>query len=273
MRRILAALASIALAAHAAQPSPEEIVQRSVAANEADWGQAPNYSYTEREVTSAKNGPKKVRTYEVTMIEGSPYERLIAVNDQPLSPGEQQREEQKYRREVDRRKSESPQDRAKRIAKYQKEQRRDHLMMKEMTVAFQFKLVGDDTVDGHDVYVLEATPKAGYQPNGQEERVLLGMKGKMWIDKEHYQWVKVEAQVIKPVAFHGFLAKVEPGTSFLLEQEPVSATLWLPKHFSMNVKAAALGFISKDATHDETYTDYKRIPKTHETAPAVNARP
>jgi hypothetical protein len=36
------------------------------------------------------------------------------------------------------------------------------------------------------------------------------MKGKLWVDREQYQWVKVEAEVIKPVNFGYFIAKVAP---------------------------------------------------------------
>jgi hypothetical protein len=41
--------------------------------------------------------------------------------------------------------------------------------------------------------------------------VLTGMEGKLWIDEKTFQWVKVEATVIRPVSIEGFLAEVEPG--------------------------------------------------------------
>jgi hypothetical protein len=59
-----------------------------------------------------------------------------------------------------------------------------------------------------------------------------------------------------------FLARVGPGTRFLLEQEPVAGDLWLPKHFSMHVNASALGFINEDSVDDETYRDYRPMPQT-----------
>jgi hypothetical protein len=51
------------------------------------------------------------------------------------------------------------------------------------------------------------------------------MQGKLWIDKDSFQWVKVEAQVMHPVSIEGFLAKVEPGTHFELEKEPVATDM------------------------------------------------
>jgi len=47
-----------------------------------------------------------------------------------------------------------------------------------------------------------------------------GMTGHLWIDQRDSQWVRVEAEVVRPVSFFGFFAKVGKGTRFLLEQEP-----------------------------------------------------
>jgi hypothetical protein len=54
-----------------------------------------------------------------------------------------------------------------------------------------------------------------------------------------------------------------------LEQEPVADNLWLPKRFSMRVKATAFGFFDENSTDDETYREYKPMPK----ASAELARP
>jgi hypothetical protein len=92
--------------------------------------------------------------------------------------------------------------------------------------------------------------------------VLAGMRGKLWVDKSQYQWVRVQAEVFKAVNLFGFVAKVGPGTRILLEQEPVADNLWLPKRFSVHVSASALGFFDESSVDDETYRDYKPLPKT-----------
>jgi hypothetical protein len=80
----------------------QEMVQRSVDNSNADWAAAPHYTYTARDVI-AKYGKKTVDTYQVMMIEGSPYNRLTAVNDRPLSPDESAAEQQKLAQEITRR--------------------------------------------------------------------------------------------------------------------------------------------------------------------------
>jgi len=134
-------------------------------------------------------------------------------------------------------------------------------MLKAMLDAFDFQVVGEETVNGHSCWVLDAKNKPSYQPTNRETKVLTGMKGKLWIDQGQYQWVRVKAEVIKPVNFYGFFAKVGPGTNFVLEQEPVTDNIWLPKRFSMRVKASALGMINENSSDDETYADYKPIVK------------
>ena len=122
-------------------------------------------------------------------------------------------------------------------------------------------------MDGRNTWVLDASPKPGYVPPNREAKVLTGMQGKLWVDQATYQWVKVQAQVVKPVSFFGFLARVGPGTKFELEQKPIHDNLWLPAHFSMKVNATALGFISENSAEDDTYRDYRPAP-----APVADAQ-
>jgi hypothetical protein len=191
------------------------------------------------------------------MIDGSPFNKLVAINDEPSPPAAAAEQERKLRVATGRRHQESPRARAKRIAQYQRERRQDHALMAEMIKAFNFKLDGEDTIRGHRCFVLEATPRPDYQPVSRDTRVLKGMRGKMWVDEQQYQWVKVQAEVFRPVAFGLFIAHVEPGTRFLLEQEPVEGHIWLPSHFAMQVKAKIL-FAARNSTDDETYTEYRR---------------
>ena len=129
--------------------------------------------------------------------------------------------------------------------------------MTEMTKAFDYKLIGEETIAGRRCYVLEATPNARYQPTSRQTQVLKGMRGKMWVDAEQYQWTKVRAEVFRPVTFGLFFARVKPGTEFTLEQRPVQGQLWLPSHFTMTLNARVL-FSSRHSTDDETYTAYRK---------------
>ncbi len=233
------------------------ILQRSVAANQADWRAAPSYSYQERDA-----GPNGSKTYHVVMLDGSPYRELVEVDGEPLPAERQAQEQRKADAEAARRRSESPAQKARRVAAYQKERRRDQVLLNQLTAAFDFKPAGEQTLDGHDVYVLEATPRLGYIPPNRDAQVLTGMHGTLWIDKATFQWVKVEAEVVRPVWVEGFIARVEPGTRFELEYAPVSAGIWLPKHYAMQSRAKVLLFFTNRQQEDDTYYDYRSEAET-----------
>jgi hypothetical protein len=259
--RTLVFLFATATLSLAASPNPQEIVQKSVAATKSDWAQAPKYSYLERDVEGKRHDPRTAKTYRVLMIDGSPYNLVTAVNDQPLPPDEKAAEQRKLQKEIQKRQNESERERKRRIDKYRRENERDHDMLQEMVDAFQFHLAGEAQVDGHACWILDAEARPGYDPSDHEGRVLKGMTGRLWIDKASYQWVKVHAEVVKPVSFYGFLAKVGPGTEFDLEQSPVADDVWMPKVFNVSVHASALGFFSENSTDDETYRDYQPMPQ------------
>lgn len=248
---LLTAASASATSANSAPPATT-IIQRSVQAIQKDWQALPQYDKFERDLDN--HGSK---TYQILMILGSPYRRLVKVNGAPLSPDDQKKEQDKLNRAVEDRCQESPSDRQHRIADYRKSRERDHQMMAQLTQAFNFQLEGSRTVNGRTTWVLQATPKPGYQPPNLETRALTGMRGKLWIDKATYQWVKVEAWVVHPVSIEGFLATVEPGTRFELTKAPAAQGLWFPTHFSERAKAEVLSFIGHNSRDDETYFDYE----------------
>jgi hypothetical protein len=191
------------------------------------------------------------------MMEGSPYQRLLLVNGKPLSPDDQSREDRKLQETLAARRAESRAERESRIAKYQSDRKRDHLMMQQLTIAFNFKLVNESRMGSYDVYYLHATPRKGYRPPNMETQALTGMKGELWIEKNTFQWVKVKASVIRPVSIGGILANVEPGTYFQLEKAPVAEGIWLPKHFIMKSRSKILFVLNHSTQADETYFDYQ----------------
>lgn len=243
-------------------PDAAFIVKRSVSVNDGDWAAQPHYSHNERDVNvkvgqDGKASEKQQKTYRVMMIDGSPYNELIALNGEPLTPLQNSQEKDKLKAETARRQQQSQSARSTRIQKYQKERAEEHLLMNEMAKAFVFKLSGEESVGGHACYVLDATPNPDYRPPVEKARVLTGMKGRLWIEKDSYHWAKVHAQVFQPVEFGLFVAKVRPGTQFELVQSPMADGIWLPSHFSESVDARVLGVYSIRSHTDEYYSDYQ----------------
>lgn len=236
-----------------AQEDVASIIQRSAKANERNWAAVPGFDNFERDRN--KDGDK---TYAVTMLYGSPYERLIAVNGHNLTAARQKEEQKKYEKAVEERQHESADKRAERIAKYQADRKRDHTLLEQLTAGFDFRLLGKRSLNGYNVYVLKATPRHGYKPPDRDSQVLTGMEGTLWIDQKTFQWVKVEAHVIHPVRIEGFLAEVEPGTKFEVEKRPVAGDIWLASHYSMKSNARIMLLFPHRGQEDDTYFNYHK---------------
>jgi hypothetical protein len=192
------------------------------------------------------------------MLDGSPYNQVVAINGRPLPKAKQSEELRKLQEEISHRRSESSATRAKRIADFRRDQDRDKHFLEQLTRAFNFTLVAERTLGSYHVYVLRAEPKPGYEPPDRDSHVLTGMRGTLWIDKQTLEWVRVEAEVVRPVSIEGFLATVEPGTRFELEKAPAADGHWFAKHYAMSASAKILGLIHHRNHEEETYFNYKK---------------
>jgi hypothetical protein len=246
----------------AAAPTPaaiSSIIRQSVAVNTADWKAQLRFTYLERDVKSKGSGTdlhvEDSKAYEVIMIEGSPYNRLVAIDNEPLTRAQADEEEQKLQREFAKRHNENPSERQARLSKFSESRAEEHMLMQQMVAAFNFRLVGEEEINGVPCYSFEAIPNPDYQPPVEKARVLTGMRGHMWIDKQGLHWVKVRAEVTQAVSFAFCLAKVKPGTSFELEQAPVG-DVWLPKRFVQAVNASVLGLYGYRSNLESFYSHY-----------------
>jgi hypothetical protein len=245
----------LATASGLAQMTPaqtQEVIRHSAQATHSDWERAPGFDFCE--VDKTKTGS---RTSAVLMIAGSPYYRLVQLNGEDLSPDQEAAEKRRLASVIEERQRETADEKAKRTAKYQKERHHDQQLLEQLTEAMNFTFAGHDVVDSHQVDVFEATPRPDYVPKNMETQVLTGMKGKLWIDQSSFRWVKVQAEVVKPVSMVGFLARVEPGTQFEMQERPINAEIWLPRQFTMQAHAKVLFLVNKSSATDERYFNYE----------------
>ena len=108
---LLGTLAAI-LSATISHPDVRTIVERSVAVSDQDWAAAPRFDFTEEDRV-----PTGTVRYQVMMVLGSPYYYRVAENGRPLPPDQARAEQQRLEEATARRRAESVQQRAARIAK------------------------------------------------------------------------------------------------------------------------------------------------------------
>jgi len=234
------------------QQEAGKIVEQSLETIKRDWAAEPRFDCSERDTD--KNG---IRTFQDIMLYGSQYQKLIAVSDKPLDARQQAEQQRKYEHAVSERRVESKSQRRSRIGKYEAERKHATNLFLELSKAFTFTLAGTGKVNGHDVYVLNAEPRKGYRPPSMDTRVLTGMRGKLWIDRASYHWVKVDVQVFRSVSIGGMLARVEPGTRVEFEQQPVSGDVWLPSRFAVMTRSKVVFVFNRQTNEENLFSDYR----------------
>jgi hypothetical protein len=258
------AFALTGLAQGAQQDDAREIVRKSVELDQANWHRMRDYTWiarqTERSLDS--NGQvksEKTDVWETVVVYGEPHHRLLERDGKPLSSADQRKEQDKLDQAVAKREHETPEQRARREADYEKQREKDREFLREVPDLFDFRLVGDEKIDGHDVWVIAATPKEGYQPKRGDAKPLLKVKAKVWIDKAEYQWVRLEAETTGTISFGLFIARLAPGAKLLFEQTRVNDEVWLPRHEVVQ-GAARLGLVKKLVGEEETtWENYRKF--------------
>ena len=184
---------------------------------------------------------------------------MLERNGQPLPPAEDKKQQDRLDKTVARLAHETPEEKRRRLADYETRRRKERDFLREIPDAYDLRLEGEAQVDGRDTWVIAGTPKAAYHPNDRDAKSLLKIRGKLWIDKSNYQWVRLEAQTTDTISFGLFLARLNPGASVTFEQTMVAADLWLPKRLYMN-GSGRLGLIKRIAMDQEiTWSNYRKF--------------
>jgi hypothetical protein len=241
-----------------------EIVRRAVERDSANTKLARNYTFLQRQDIRELDGAGKIRTqkietWDITLLEGSPYRRLVARNDQPISADEQRREEERLRRSIDDRRQESEVERQRRMAEWTRRQEKQREPVKELPDAFDFTLTGEDKIEGRTVFVITASPKPGYKPKSTLTAFLSKTNLKLWIDQQDYQGARIEVDVLDTVSLGGVLVRVSKGSRMVIEQSRINNEVWLPKNFSLHAMARLLLLKGLNRDIDVSFSNYKKF--------------
>ena len=258
----LALLVSIAGALWAQDAG--QIIRKSIELDQANWARMKDYTWiarqTERSLDSSGSvKSEKTEAWETVVLYGEPHRRMVERDGQPLSAGDQHAEQAKLDKAVAKLERESPEQRQRREADYEKQREKNREFLRDVPSLFDFKLLGDEKIDGHDVWMISATPKPGAQPRHSDAKPLLKIQAKVWIDKAEYQWVRLEAETTATISFGLFIARLASGARLEFEQARVNDEVWLPKRELVR-GAARLGLVKKFSLEQEvTWNNYRKF--------------
>ena len=241
-----------------------EIVRKSIALDQANWIRMADYAWVMRSRERHFDSQNQVTStheegWEALILGGAPYRKMIERDDHPLPAEEQHKQQEKIDRAVARLERETPEQKQRRLEGYEKERRHDREFLLEIPDAYDFRLEPDQTLDGQQVWVVDGAPKPGYHAKSRDAKALLKIRGRLWIEKAGYQWVRIEAQTTATISFGVFLARLNPGAKMVFEQTRVNNEVWLPKREFLS-GSGRIGLLKK-LTEDEeiTWTNYRKF--------------
>ena len=257
---------------------PKEIVRRATEMDHHNFEKAQKYTCTQREVikTLDKHGDVKsteIKTYDINFYFGELYSRLVQVNDKPLSEKEQKKEDEKLEKFLAKRRNESPEDREKRLEKQKKDREEGRAFARDVVNAYDFRLVGDDKISGEDTWVIEATPRPDFKPTQPHADILKKIKGRMWVEKRNYNWVKIEAESFDTISFGLFLFRIHPGSRFVLETQHVNNEMWAIKTLDINGSARIALLKNEAIEQEDIFSNYKKFSTSITILPGVREVP
>jgi len=257
---------------------PREIVRRSVEVDHHNFERARKYTCTQHEIIKHvdKQGKVKsteVKTFDINFYFGELYSRLVQVDDKPLSDKEQKKEDEKLEKFLSKRRRESEEDRAKRAEKEKKEREEGRAFVRDVINAYDFRLLGDDQVSGEETWVIEATPHKDFKPTQPHADILKKIKGRMWIEKKDYNWVKVEAESFDTISFGLFLFRIHPGSRFVLETQHINQELWAMKRLYINGSARIALLKNEAIEQEDEFSNFKKFSTSVKILPGVKEVP
>ena len=241
-----------------------EIVRKSVELDQINWQRMADYTWIARSRERHLDSQNRVTSereegWETIILGGEPYRRMLEHDEKPLPADQQKKEQEKLDKAASRFEKETPELKQRRLEEYEKQRRRDREFLLEIPDAYDLRLEPDEKIDGQDVWVISGTPKPGYPAKSRDGRALLKIRGKMWIEKTGYQWVRLEAQTTATISFGLFLARLNPGARLVFEQERVNEEVWLPKREFVS-GSGRIGLLKRLALDEEiTWSNYRKF--------------
>ena len=243
---------------------PREIVRKSVELDQVNWQRRADYTWEgesrERHFDSHHRvTAEHQESWETIILDGQPFERTLKRDGKPLPPSEQKKEQEKLDKFAALVDKETPEEKERRLAELEKKRRRERQFLLEIVDAYDFRLEGEQKIDGQDTWEISGTPKPGYHAHSREGAAMAKIRGKIWIEKTGYQWVKLEAETTGTISFGWFLARLNPGAKLEVEQKHINDEVWLPTREFLS-GTGRIGLLKKVAEEEEiTWKNYRKF--------------
>ena len=232
----------LSLCATAAQtepplPSAAEIVTKAFerAKQIAAQGARKKYAYTRHQVTEELDSKgaikeRREKKYEVLLIAGWPYSKLVRINGEPLSEKQAVQEEERERKARER-------------FSRRKQSRGGELMAlsQDLIDRYAFTVERREVLNGRPALVLSFQPRSKDLPIKQmADHVLNHVAGHVWVDEVEFDIAKFDLHLERKLTlWDGILASFER-FDLMLVRTRMEQGVWINSSFASSVEGRKL---------------------------------
>jgi len=214
------------------------------------------YAFDVEEAYTSLSGGRSVVErsfrYEVNLISGAMYWRLLERNGQPLSAGDQEGERARLKRHLE------LYGRGAQVDETEKSLynwRRERQYLLEIPEAWQLRYGGVETVNERSCHVIDFQPRTPYWPRHRFSHLLGRLRGRVWVDQQDFHWVRLQWETLRRTTYSlqqlplgrfslpyspGIIneADLPTGTVQSFELARLSDGTWVPVFFRSNKESS-----------------------------------
>jgi hypothetical protein len=181
--------------------------------------------------------------------------RLVAVNDNPLTPDRAKAERDRLDNLLA-----NPELQAHRHKKEQEDSSRENEMVRLLPDAFIYTYRGIVDTPSGPAWRLEFTPNENFLPPDREAQLYHGMAGELWIDCAQKRMARLDAHLIADVNFGwGVIGRLYKGGTILVIQKDVGENHWETLHLKLNLTGKILMVHNIIFQSTEDSSDHKPV--------------
>jgi hypothetical protein len=240
----------------AQEPPPEDPVAlvRAASWNELHGTNSP-HPFRFRLRKQDENGST---TKEIVETKDGDIARLIAVNDQPLTPERAQTERTRLDNLLA-----HPELQIHRQKKEKEDSNRENEMVRLLPDAFLYTYRGIVNTPNGPAWRLTFQPNQKFIPPDRQAELYHGMAGELWIDCAQKRMARLDAHLIADVNFGwGMIGRLYKGGTILVIQKDVGDNHWETTHLNLNLTGKILMIKSLVIQSTEDGSDYKPVSTT-----------
>jgi hypothetical protein len=211
-----------------------------------------------------KSSPRLTTTKEILETKDGAVARLIAMNDSPLNPSDEQKEQARLdallsdpAKQHHRRQSEL--DDTSRVLK----------VIRALPAAFLYRYAGSGMGPTGKVEKFSFIPNPDFDPHDLETEALTQMRGEIWVDAGQARVARLEGHLQDDVDFGwGMLGRLDKGGWIVIEQADIGDHQWRIVHFQMAMSGRVF-FKTKHFDTAEDESDFVPVPPRLDYAEAI----